>query len=411
MKTSTERPNVAGMRLRWTRHLTPRTVDDLRQLAATATAADGAGPLSDDAALRLTTQPLTAAQHLIVTVPGPAAPPAVPTGTAGTAGPTGTAVPTGVPTGTAVPAVPTVPAGTASQDDETSASQNSAGTAHDDDAGTIAGYAYLATPDAHGWQAEVVVHPARRRQGVGGHLLAALTTAADQAGADLHVWAHGDTPAAAALADRYGFSRQRVLWQMRRALPAPVSPDGRRAHPGHPTGHAPGHIPGHEAPPLPDVTPPPGVTIRAFVPGQDEDAWVAVNSAAFADHPEQGRWTVEDLRLREAEPWFDPAGFFLAEAAGQLVGFHWTKVEAGIGEVYVVGVAPTAAGRGLGRVLTLIGLHHLRDRGLATVMLYVDDTNRPAVRLYETLGFTPYHCDISYLREPEAQPGSGPDRL
>ncbi|KLL10475.1 hypothetical protein FrCorBMG51_17910 [Protofrankia coriariae] len=368
--------------------MAPRTVDDLRHLVAAAAETDGVGPLSDDAALRLTTQPLTAAQHLIVTVPSPAAP-------------------------------ADVPASAASQDGEAAASRNDAGTARDHDAGTdagtIAGYAHLAAPDDHDWQAEVVVHPAHRRQGVGGHLLAALTTAADQAGADLHVWAHGDTPAAATLADRYGFARQRVLWQMRRPLPTPGSPDERgTAHPDNPVGHPPGPRPGHfsgpDVPPLPDVTPPPGVAIRTFVPGQDEDAWVVVNSAAFATHPEQGRWTVEDLRLREAEPWFDPAGFFLAEAAGQLVGFHWTKVEAGIGEVYVVGVAPTAAGRGLGRVLTLIGLHHLRDRGLATVMLYVDDTNRPAVRLYETLGFSRYRCDISYLRRPRVQPESGSDR-
>ncbi len=195
MKVGTEHHNVAGMKLRWTRHLAPRTVDDLRHLVAAAAETDGVGPLSDDAALRLTTQPLTAAQHLIVTVPGPAAP----------AG---------------------VPAGAASQDGEAAASRNNAGTARYDDAGTdagtIAGYAHLATPDDHDWQAEVVVHPAHRRQGVGGHLLAALTAAADQAGADLHVWAHGDTPAAAALADRYGFARQRMLWQMRRPLPSPV---------------------------------------------------------------------------------------------------------------------------------------------------------------------------------------------
>ncbi len=379
MKIGVEHHNVAGMKLRWAQRLTPHDVGSLRHLVATAAETDGVGPLSDDAALRLTIEPLTAGQHLTVTT----------------------------------------------SDSVVTDHGPADGTIWDDSAGTVAGYAYLATPDDHNWQAELVVHPSQRRRGIGGRLLAALTAAADQAGADLRVWAHGDPPAAAVLADGYGFGRERVLWQMRRPLSSTAPFGGRETHSVH------------DVPLLPDITVPPGVTVRTFTPGQDEDAWVAINSSAFADHPEQGRWTVEDLRLREAESWFDPAGFFLAESAGRLVGFHWTKVaeatrtSAGgespstaynsstddaesaagdLGEVYVVGVEPTFAGRGLGRTLTLIGLHHLRDRGLATAMLYVDDTNRPAVRLYEGLGFSRYSCDISYLRKPGVQIGSRPDR-
>ncbi|TDC65152.1 mycothiol synthase [Actinomadura sp. GC306] len=236
--------------------------------------------------------------------------------------------------------------------------------------GGIVGYAHL-DPAADGEPAagELVVHPRHRRRGHGRALLRALRA---EAGGPLRVWAHGDLPAAAALAAAEGMTRVRVLLQMRR--PA--------------------------ADPLPEARVAEGVTVRAFEPGGDEEAWLGVNSRAFADHPEQGAWTIEDVREREGESWFDPAGFFLAERDGRLAGFHWTKTHpGGIGEVYVVGVDPDAQGLGLGRALTLVGLHHLRDSGVEQIMLYVDESNTAAVRLYESLGFTRYAVDVMYSTE------------
>jgi mycothiol synthase len=230
--------------------------------------------------------------------------------------------------------------------------------------GTLVGYAHL---DDEG--AELVVHPELRRQGIGGRLLDAL----EAAGAEL-AWAHGRRPAALAFAAARGWVAVRTLWQLRRSL----------------------------AGELPDAPLPDGITLRPFVPGRDEDAWVAVNARAFAHHPEQGAWTVREVRLREAEPWFDPAGFLLAvRDDGSLAGFHWTKVHPGpppIGEVYVLGVDPSAQGLRLGPALTVAGLRHLRDRGLADVMLYVDDDNPAAVRLYRRLGFIEWDADVQFRR-------------
>jgi mycothiol synthase len=241
--------------------------------------------------------------------------------------------------------------------------------------GRLAGYAHLDLTDVvEGASAEVVVHPDMRRRGIGRALVGQL--AGLTAGGRLRLWAHGSHPGAEELATTLGFRRARALWQMRRSLFAPLP-----------------------APELPD-----GVTVRTFVPGEDEERWVEVNNAAFAEHPDQGRWTVDDLKVREHEPWFDPAGFFLAERSGELVAFHWTKVHGSephahdaMGEVYVVGVAPAAQRTGLGPAMTLIGLRHLRSRGLPQAMLYVDEANTNAIRVYERLGFTRWDTDVSYV--------------
>jgi mycothiol synthase len=246
--------------------------------------------------------------------------------------------------------------------------------------GRIAGYAYLDPPalDPPGKRGqprtgELVIHPDYRRHGLGLELVRALVAAAD--GYPVRLWAHGDLPAAAMLARAAGFERFRALWQMRRPL-------------GPGLDHQPAF--------------PAGTTLRAFRPGQDEDEWLGLNARAFAKHPEQGAWTRHDLELREREPWFDPAGFFIADRDGAMAGFHWTKVHGpadapgSVGEVYVVGVDPGEQGTGLGRALTLAGLRYLRDRGLAEVMLYVDEDNAPAIRLYEGLGFTRSATDAMY---------------
>ena len=145
----------------------------------------------------------------------------------------------------------------------------------------------------------------------------------------------------------------------------------------------------------------PALTTRPFEVGRDEEAWLAVNNRAFSWHPEQGGWTPEILAEHLAEPWFDPAGFLLHERDGRLAGFCWTKVHADheppLGEIYVIAVDPDFAGTGLGRDLTLAGLHWLHgERGLRTGMLYVDASNERAVRLYEQLGFTRHHTDRAY---------------
>lgn len=240
--------------------------------------------------------------------------------------------------------------------------------------GVVAGYAGL-TPahGEHSAMAEAAVAPAHRGRGIGRELVAAALAAG---GNGARIWAHGKLPAAAAVADRLGLVAARELWQMRRPLATPE---------------------------LPAVEIPADIVVRPYAGPGDDAELLRVNNAAFDWHPEQGGWTDAELAQRRGEPWFDPAGLFLAFAAdapARLLGFHWTKVHdeenPPAGEVYVVGIDPAAQGRGLGRLLTLIGLHHLRDAGLGEVLLYTEADNTAAVRTYTRLGFTPAHIDIAY---------------
>jgi mycothiol synthase len=134
------------------------------------------------------------------------------------------------------------------------------------------------------------------------------------------------------------------------------------------------------------------LTTRAFEPGTDDEArWLEVNNRAFAWHPEQSGWTLDDLHARMAEPWFDPDGFLLHEIDGRLAAFCWTKrhdeESPPAGEIYVIGVDPDFQGRGLGGPMTLAGLDWLAEQGLTVALLWVESDNAPALRVYGRLGF------------------------
>jgi mycothiol synthase len=240
------------------------------------------------------------------------------------------------------------------------------------DGDDISGYLNLTEAPA---MAELVVHPNARRRGIGSAL---ARSGLSQGGDGARIWAHGNLEPARATAAALGLVVVRELLQMRRPL----------AH-------------------LPSVTASDGVRIRTYAGPADDAELLRVNNAAFAWHPEQSGWTEADIAERRAEPWFDPAGLFMAvdEHSDKLLGFHWTKVHGeNLGEVYVVGVDPAAQGRGLGGTLTLVGLHHLAERLLkdeqSVVMLYVEADNSAAVKTYQRLGFDVFSVDAAYAAPP-----------
>ncbi|MGH9134914.1 MAG: mycothiol synthase [Ilumatobacteraceae bacterium] len=249
-----------------------------------------------------------------------------------------------------------------------------------DDADHDAPVAYAQASRANtSWMLELVVAPSHRDelQSIGHDLLGrVIDVIGAEGGGRVDWWVFEPSPAHDELAAAIGLRPERKLHQMRRPLPT----DDR-----------------------------PTIETRAFVPGADEDAWLAVNNRAFATHPEQGGWDHETLLQREHEPWFDPAGFLLHERGGRLAGFCWTKLHADhdppLGEIYVIAVDPDFHGQGLGKQLTLAGLDSIAQRGVSVGMLYVDHHNTAGIGLYEGLGFTVHRTDRAYGGDIPASAG------
>jgi mycothiol synthase len=245
----------------------------------------------------------------------------------------------------------------------------------------LAGGAFLSPLHDGSVALHVVIDPTARGGEHGPALALALVRRAESEApprAPIHLWAMQAGPADDDLARALGFAAERDLLQMRVPLPLPDE--------------------------IVEATRP--LATRPFVPGRDEDAWVQTNNRAFAGHPEQGGWTVEQLRARMAAGWVDLDGFLVADdpdGAG-FIGSCWTKIHRdrtpALGEIYVIAVDPRYHGQGWGRSLTVAGLESLARRGITVGMLYTDATNEAAVVLYRSLGFTVDHVDRSYRRDP-----------
>lgn len=215
-----------------------------------------------------------------------------------------------------------------------------------------------------------------------------LDRALNECDGAIRIWTHGSESSMARLAQSRGFVAVRQVWLMKRTL-------GRD---------------------LEKFTVPANISIRPFDPATDTDDWLALNARAFLDLPDQGKLDRQDLAERLGADWFDPAGFLVAHDASDddsvrpLLGFHWTKIHrpgsytelpaASVGEVYVLGVDPTAHGRGVGSALTLAGLQYLWHQGIRDVILYVESSNVAGIATYEKLGFRQFSTDILYEFAP-----------
>jgi mycothiol synthase len=235
---------------------------------------------------------------------------------------------------------------------------------------------YIAlTPNAEPgwWGMELAVDPVHRSHEAFIDLFnAGLNEVASRGGRAVRAWLFQPRLAEAAL--EAGFEPERELLRLERQLPGGFQPD------------------------RPDANLPEGMNLEPFRPGHDEQAWLEVNNGAFPGHPENGRWTLEILDNRMSQKWFHPDDLLMAWDGSNLAGFCWVKRSEGIGEIYVVAVAPKHQGAGLGRALVLQGLSVMEAKRDRTAVLYVDASNHRALGLYRSLGFIVDHVDRSFVR-------------
>lgn len=214
-------------------------------------------------------------------------------------------------------------------------------------------------------QIEVVVHPARRGQGLGHALLRRLVSTGRQRGASYLCAIAADNPGEGGhFLERQGFEPY-VPRQHMRLQPVVV-------------------------PAAPEV---PGFGVRPCGP-TDYRALAQVNNAAFPTGERVGRANAAGYQ-RFVED--SGARLWVAEGApaGPVVGLcEVREVEAALGgravrtgHIGSLAVLPAYQGRGLGRWLLSCGAGVCRENGWPSVELNVDRDNQSALHLYESAGF------------------------
>lgn len=248
------------------------------------------------------------------------------------------------------------------------------------DGDALVGYAHVSYRESgNGRRLDVVTHPAYRRRGIGTELMRHVVDhVAWDGGGTIHLWVASNAQEwVRALAERFQMRVTRRLLQQHAPLPAPSIP-----------------IPAQ-------------ITVRGFR-DTDADGWLTLHNEVFAAHPDAAGWTPTDLSWRMGEPWFYPSGFRLAFDDAGLVAYCWMKIHDHpdpahdpadsttklVGEIYLLGVAPRGRSRGLADVVASDGLSWATARGATRAMLYVDEDNAPALRLYERFGYSTTRVDV-----------------
>jgi mycothiol synthase len=217
------------------------------------------------------------------------------------------------------------------------------------------------------FRGQVSVHPDWRNRGIGSALARHLEQSVRErmtpdAAQPIPIlgFVKGDSEPERQWAERLGYAWSRRFWRMRIDLDAPP----------------------------PEPAWPEGITVRDFIPGQDDRAMYEAQEAAFADHWGHVLRPFEDFARRLERSDFDPGLWHLAMDGDRIVGTASNStLPDGVGWVSGLGTIPEYRRRGIARAILLHSFGVFWRRGLHSVALGVDaDSLTGATGLYESVG-------------------------
>jgi len=131
--------------------------------------------------------------------------------------------------------------------------------------------------------------------------------------------------------------------------------------------------------------------IRPFRRGFDEEVFVSIHNAVFADYDDIRSMTLEEMNKMEESPSFNADGMLIAEWKGETAGMINAYIdklrEEEKGFIQSLGVLPKFRRKGIARKLVEKALESLKQRGMKVAETWAESDRKACVHLYESFGF------------------------
>ncbi len=150
------------------------------------------------------------------------------------------------------------------------------------------------------------------------------------------------------------------------------------------------------------------LNIRSFVKERDEETFVKIFNACFADYDDIRNMTLEEMKKTQEAPYYSSEGVFIAE---------WDREPVGMVDAYIdkqrddrkgfiqsLAILPEHRRRGMAKRLVEKALESLRQRGMRSVEAWAQSDREGCTHIYESFGFTQARITSMMRRNLESIP-------